>query len=116
MVTDGTDGRRLDRMITRMWRGWTAQAAADDYERFLLDELFPSMLRIKGFRGADVLRRPDGDGQVAFVTLVRFQALGDVKAFAGDDWERPVIEPRAAELLTRWDEHAAHYDTMSFTG
>jgi antibiotic biosynthesis monooxygenase (ABM) superfamily enzyme len=102
-------------MITRMWRGWTADAAADDYERFLLDELFPSMLQIQGFRGADVLRRPDG-GEVAFVTLVRFEALGDVKEFAGDDWERPVIEPRAAELLTRWDEQAAHYETTSFAG
>jgi antibiotic biosynthesis monooxygenase (ABM) superfamily enzyme len=100
-------------MITRMWRGWTSQAAADDYERFLIDELFPSMRQIPGFRGADVLRRPD-DGAVAFVTLVRFEALADVKGFAGDDWERPVIEPRAAELLTRWDERAAHYETKSF--
>ena len=99
-------------MITRMWRGWTSEAAADDYERFLLEELFPSMRQIEGFRGADVLRRPDG-GEVAFVTLVRFAALGDVKAFAGDDWERPVIEPRAAELLSRWEEQAAHYDTAS---
>ena len=102
-------------MVTRMWRGWTARTAADDYERFLLDELFPSMIQIQGFRGADVLRRPDG-GEVAFVTLVRFEALGDVKGFAGDDWERAVIEPRAAELLTRWDEQAAHYETMSFAG
>ena len=98
-----------------MWRGWTAPSAGDDYEHFLLDELFPSMLQIQGFRGADLLRRPDG-GEVAFVTLVRFDALSDVKEFAGDDWERPVIEPRAAELLTRWDEQAAHYETRSFAG
>jgi len=100
-------------MITRMWRGWTTQAAADDYERFLLHDLFPSMRQIHGFRGADVLRRPDG-AEVAFVTVVRFDALGAVKDFAGDDWETPVIEPRAAELLTRWDERAAHYETTSF--
>jgi antibiotic biosynthesis monooxygenase (ABM) superfamily enzyme len=100
-------------MITRVWRGWTSEAAADDYERFLLDELFPSMRHIAGFRGADVLRRPDG-GEVAFVTLVRFEKLADVKDFAGDDWERPVIEPRAAALLTRWDQRALHYATTSF--
>jgi antibiotic biosynthesis monooxygenase (ABM) superfamily enzyme len=101
-------------MITRMWRGWTTPAAADDYERFLLEELFPSMRHIDGFRSADVLRRPDGD-EIAFVTLVRFDALEDVKAFAGEDWERPVIEPRAAELLSRWEEHAALYETSSLT-
>jgi antibiotic biosynthesis monooxygenase (ABM) superfamily enzyme len=102
-------------MITRMWHGWTSEAAADDYERFLLDELFPSMRRIPGFRGAELLRRPNG-GEVAFVTLVRFETLDDVKDFAGDDWERPVIEPRAAELLTRWDDRAAHYHTTTFAG
>jgi antibiotic biosynthesis monooxygenase (ABM) superfamily enzyme len=102
-------------MITRLWRGWTGPAAADDYERFLLEELFPSMRQIPGFLGAEVLRRPD-DGEVAFVTLVRFRTLDDVKGFAGDDWERPVIEPRAAELLSRWDERAAHYETAAFAG
>jgi hypothetical protein len=100
-------------MITRMWRGWTPRAAADDYERFLLQELFPAMRPIRGFLGADVLRRLDAN-EVAFVTLVRFETLGHVKDFAGDDWERPVIEPRAAELLTRWDHQAAHYETSSF--
>ena len=100
-------------MITRMWRGWTTEASADDYERFLLQELFPAMHAIRGFLGAEVLRRPDA-GEVAFVTLVRFEALDDVKDFAGDDFERAVIEPRAAELLTRWDECAAHYETSSF--
>ena len=100
-------------MITRMWRGWTSAAAADPYERFLLDELFPSMRRIAGFRGAAVLRRPDGD-EVAFITLTRFDAIEDVQAFAGDHWDQPVIEPRAAELLARWDRHAVHYETSSF--
>jgi hypothetical protein len=38
-----------------MWRGWTSQTAADDYERFLVGELFPSMRRVEGFLRADVL-------------------------------------------------------------
>ena len=48
-------------MITRLWRGWTAVENADAYERFLLEELFPSMRQIPGFRGADVLRRFEHD-------------------------------------------------------
>ena len=44
-------------MITRLWRGWTTIDNADAYERFLLDDLFPSMREIPGFRCADVLRR-----------------------------------------------------------
>ena len=98
--------------ITRMWRGWTAPENADAYERFLLDELFPAMREIAGFRGADVLRRRDGD-EVAFVTLTRFESLDAVRAFAGEHYEVPVLEPRAIELLSRHDERAVHYDTAS---
>ncbi len=97
-----------------MWRGWTATENADAYERFLLDELFPSMRSIRGFRGADVLRRPDGDG-VAFVTLTRFDSLDDIRAFAGVDYEVPVLEPQALALLLHYDERALHFETASFT-
>jgi antibiotic biosynthesis monooxygenase (ABM) superfamily enzyme len=100
-------------MITRMWRGWTAASDADAYERFLLDELFPAMRSIPGFRGADVLRRADGD-EVAFVTLTRFDSLEAIRAFAGDDYEVPVLEPRALELLSRYERRAAHYETTTF--
>jgi hypothetical protein len=32
-----------------------------------------------------------------------------VRAFAGERYEVPVIEPEAARLLSRGDERAAHY-------
>ena len=101
-------------MITRLWRGWTSAADAEAYEQFLFDELFPSMRAIPGFRGADVLRRDD-NGDVAFVTLTRFDSLDDVRAFAGDEYETPVIEPRALELLSRYDGRALHFETTTFT-
>src|SRR3954470_19140567 len=100
-------------MITRMWRGWTLTQDADAYERFLLDGLFPTMRKIRGFLGADVLRRVHG-ADIAFVTLTRFKSIDDIRAFAGDEFEVPVIEPRAAELLLRHEERAVHYETSSF--
>ena len=100
-------------MITRMWRGWTAAANADAYERFLLDDLFPAMRDIAGFRGADVLRRPEDD-EVAFVTLTRFESLEAVRAFAGEDYDVPVLEPQALALLARYDQRAEHFETASF--
>jgi heme-degrading monooxygenase HmoA len=100
-------------MITRLWRGWTTSGNADAYERFLIEELFPSMRRIPGFDGAVVLRRVEGD-EVGFVTLTRFESLDAIRAFAGDDYEVPVLEPPAVALLSRYEERAAHYDTTSF--
>jgi hypothetical protein len=100
-------------MITRMWRGWTRSEDADAYHRFLLQHLFPSMCTIPGFLGADVLRRPDGT-EAAFVTLTRFESLSDVRAFAGEAYEVPVLEPEALELLSRYDKRALHFETASF--
>ena len=60
-------------MITRHWRGWTAVTDAEDYEHFLLSELFPSMRTISGFLGADP----------TLIKLVRRGSCPDV----GDDVE-----------------------------
>jgi len=100
-------------MITRVWRGWTAAEQADAYERFLLGDLFPSMRTIPGFRGAEVLRRPDGH-EVAFVALTRFDSLDAIRAFAGDHYELPVLEPEALAVLSRYDKQALHFDTIAF--
>lgn len=102
------------RVITRLWRGWTTIGDADAYERFLLDELFPSMRAIPGFRGADVLRRTE-DREVAFITLTRFDSVDAVRAFAGEDYETPVLEPQAIALLARYERRAVHFDTATFT-
>ncbi len=101
-------------MITRVWRGWTALENADAYADFLLGSLFPSMGEIDGFLGADLLRRRDGE-EVAFVTLTRFSSLEAIRAFAGDDYEVPVLEPEALALLSRYDRRAAHFETTRFS-
>jgi antibiotic biosynthesis monooxygenase (ABM) superfamily enzyme len=101
-------------MITRLWRGWTTVDNADAYERFLLDDLFPSMREIAGFRGADILRRLEHD-EVAFITLTRFDSVAAIQAFAGDNYETPVLEPRALALLARYERRALHFDTATFT-
>ena len=35
-----------------------------------------------------------------------------MRAFAGADYETPVIEPEAQRLLSRYEDHAAHYDSV----
>ena len=102
-------------MITRLWRGWTTVDNADAYERFLLGDLFPSMREITGFRGADILRRLEHE-EVAFITLTRFDSVAAIQAFAGDNYETPVLEPRALSLLARYERRALHFDTATFTG
>jgi heme-degrading monooxygenase HmoA len=68
--------------------------------------------RLDGFRGAHILRRPAPDGEVEFVTITLFDTLDDVRAFAGDAYEIPVIEPEAQRLLAHYEERAVHYEDV----
>ena len=96
-------------MIARIWHGWTKPEDAKAYERLLRDEILPSIAarKIKGYRGAELFIREDGD-EVEFVTLLRFDSMDAVKAFAGADASKPVIYPKAEALIMRM-EHARHY-------
>ena len=99
-------------MIARLWHGWTPRENADAYEDFLRTTMFPSIHRVPGYLGADLLRRDDDDDEVAFITITRFESLDSVRAFAGDDYERAVVEPEARRLLSRFDERSEHYEIV----
>jgi heme-degrading monooxygenase HmoA len=98
-------------MIVRLWHGWTTPENADAYERLLREEIFRGIARreMAGYRGIELLRRQTG-GEVEFVTVMRFDSLDAVQAFAGADYEVAVVPPSARELLTRFDARSAHYE------
>jgi hypothetical protein len=45
---------------------------------------------------------------VEFVTVMWFDSLDAVRAFAGEDHEASVVPPAAQELLARFDERSQH--------
>jgi heme-degrading monooxygenase HmoA len=98
-------------MISRVWHGWTTRANADAYEKLLREEVLPGIHRVRGFKGAQVLRR-DVNHEVEFVTITLFDSLDAVKEFAGEDYEAAVILPAAHRLLSRFDARSAHYETV----
>jgi heme-degrading monooxygenase HmoA len=99
-------------LICRMWHGWTAAENAHGYDLYLRDELFPRLQRElaqHGYRGFHVLRRKDGNEE-EFVTMVWFQSLESVRAFAGNDFETPVISAKARSLLSRYANRVSHFE------
>ena len=46
------------------------------------------------------------------MTVMRFESLRDVRAFAGENYEEAVVPPRAKALLSRCDERVAHYTAV----
>jgi heme-degrading monooxygenase HmoA len=98
-------------MICRIWHGWTTPANADRYEQLLRSEIFTGIVdrKIAGFHGIDLLRRSVA-GEVEFTTIMWFDSLEAVRAFAGADYEVAVVPPKARALLLRYDARSAHYD------
>jgi len=98
-------------MIVRLWRGWTTPENADAYEALLRTQIFPGIQQrqIAGFQGIELLRRSIG-GEAEFVTIMWFDSLPAVQAFAGVDCEVAVVPPAARALLRRFDERSAHYE------
>ena len=68
--------------------------------------------RIEGYKGIQLYRRPVGD-EVEFVTVMWFESLDAVRAFAGEDYERAVVPPKAQALLSRFDARSQHYEVKA---
>lgn len=104
-------------MIARIWHGWTMPANADAYEALLKSEIFIGIQnrRIAGYRGIQLFRRSLG-AEVEFVTVMWFDSLEAVRAFAGEDYEVAVVPPKARALLSRFDARSQHYEVRAEMG
>jgi antibiotic biosynthesis monooxygenase (ABM) superfamily enzyme len=98
-------------MIARLWHGWTTPDNADAYEGLLKTQIFPGILarKIAGFRKIELLRRSAGV-EVEFITLMWFDSMEAVRAFAGADYETAVVPAAARAVLSRFDARSQHYE------
>jgi heme-degrading monooxygenase HmoA len=94
-----------------VWHGWTHPDRADGYETLLRTEILPEIRakNVAGYRAVTLLRRSVGD-EVEFVTVMTFDSLEAVRAFAGEDYQTAVVPSRARALLARFDERSQHYE------
>ena len=101
-------------MISRVWHGWTTPANADDYDALLKNEIFTRIKnrQIAGYRGIHLLRR-NLNKETEFVTVMWFDSIEAVRAFAGEDYEVAVVPPKARALLSRFDARSQHYEVKA---
>lgn len=100
-------------MVSRLWYGWTTYDNAAAYQSLLETDILPGIAsrHINGYRGAHLLRR-DLEGEVEFVTILWFDTVDAVRAFAGKDYETAVVPARGRLLLSRFDARSSHYQTL----
>ncbi len=98
-------------MISRIWHGYTTRENAEIYENLLKEEIFIGIYNqnIPGFLEIQLFRRELGD-EVEFITVMWFDSLDAVHIFAGEDYERAVVPPKARAVLAHFDERSQHYE------
>jgi heme-degrading monooxygenase HmoA len=95
-------------MIVRAWRGRAAAKNANAYVEHYRSNVLPELHRIDGFRGASLLRKDRGT-EIEYIVLSRWASMEAVRAFAGDEVERAVVEPQAIAALIDFDREVGHY-------
>lgn len=96
-------------MIVRIWRGAATGDRAGAYERHVTEKVFPELTRIRGHRGAYLLRR-EADGRVEFLAVTTWDSMEAVREFAGQDPDVAVVEPEARAVLAEFDTFVRHYE------
>jgi len=98
-------------MIGRIWHGWTKHENADKYEQLLKDDIFPGIAakKVAGYRSIQLFRRPLKN-EIEFITIMWFDSWEAVKEFAGEDYEKAYVPPKALEVLERFDDRSQHYE------
>jgi heme-degrading monooxygenase HmoA len=98
-------------MIARIWHGYTTVENADVYEQLLKTEIFTEIDKkdLWGYKGIKLLRRSLQD-EVEFITIMFFESLDTIKAFAGDEYETAYVPAKARKILKRFDDRSQHYE------
>jgi heme-degrading monooxygenase HmoA len=99
-------------MIARIWHGYTKPEHADAYEAMLKPELLPGISKVKGYKSSYLLRRDHGN-EVEFITIMLWDSIDAIRAFAGPDYETSVVPEERRKYLSRHDAKAAHYEIAS---
>jgi heme-degrading monooxygenase HmoA len=98
-------------MIIREWRGRADPKRADAYPKHFREHVLPELKRLPGFRGAHLGRHMLGK-KVEFVALTRWDSLESIRAFAGAEIEKAIVEPGGVAALLEFDDRVHHYEVV----
>jgi len=96
-------------VIARVWRGATSAEDAEAYAAYVEESGTGPARKLAGARGTLVLRRTRGD-RTEFETIILFESLDDVRAFAGDDLEAAVFFPEDDRYLVDRELTVSHHE------
>jgi antibiotic biosynthesis monooxygenase (ABM) superfamily enzyme len=96
-------------VIARVWHGATLAEDAEAYAEYLEESGMKAARALPGSRGTLVLRRLRA-GYAEFETILLFDSLDDIEAFAGDSLDQAVFFPEDDRYLVERDLVVSHYE------
>jgi heme-degrading monooxygenase HmoA len=98
-------------VIIREWRGRAVRSNPDAYPNHFRSNVVPELRALPGFVGAHLCRRDLGDA-VEFLVLTKWRSMDAIRAFAGDDPGKAIVEPEGVAALVDFDDRVQHYETI----
>ena len=93
-------------MILRIFRAVVHDGKQAEFTDFITNTALPLTQRQPGLVSVSIgLPRPESPCEFCMVSI--WQDLDALKAFAGEDWNKPVVLPEEAHLLAA--SHLHHY-------
>jgi heme-degrading monooxygenase HmoA len=97
--------------VARVWQGRTREALAETYARYLYAEGIKKLRATSGNLGVQVFREVR-DGVAHFTTISYWASREEIKAYAGEDIDKPHHLPQDAEYLLELPRHVRHFDIL----
>ena len=98
-------------MIIREWRGRAAESSPEAYPTHFRSNVIPELRELPGFLGAHLCRRNLGQ-KIEFLVLTKWQSMDAIRAFAGDDAGKAIVEPGGVAALVDFDDRVQHYEAI----
>jgi len=100
-------------MISRIWKATATEPGAAAYAEHFRAHVLPAIARVERYQGAMLLQR-DAGGQVE-VQVISFWASEEaIRAFAGPDIQRAVVDDDAREALESVGETVEHFAVVAY--
>jgi heme-degrading monooxygenase HmoA len=94
--------------VAREWKGRVRSPRAEEYYSYLREGV-KKLRATRGNLGVQILRRREG-GAVEFTVISYWESREAIKAYAGEDIEKPRHLPKDREYLIELPKKVLHYD------
>ena len=101
------------KVITRIWHGRTRAEHADEYLEFLKATAPVHYQSVPGNLSVEIWREVDGD-VCHFWTVTKWDSVGSIKQFAGEDYEKAKYYTEDELYLLEFEPTVRHCETFGF--